>query len=66
VIETSEQAALNFDDTTPVNIVTGGTAGAGLTKSLWQTDCIGVRMTLTVSWGPRCDGAVAWTSSVVW
>jgi hypothetical protein len=65
-IETSEETVINFDDSSPQNVVTGGTPGAGSTRSLWQVDAIALRLTMQMAWGLRCDGAVSWTSSVVW
>jgi hypothetical protein len=66
VIMISDNATVNFDDSAPVDIGTGGTPAAGLTKSLWQTDAVGIKLEITLGYGLACDGAVAYTNSVVW
>jgi hypothetical protein len=66
VIETSTETLLNFDDASPAQIGTGGTLATGSTRSVWQTDAIALKLTLSVAWGARTDAAIAWTSSVVW
>jgi hypothetical protein len=65
-IEVSTETVLNFDDSSPQQISTGGTLATGSTRSVWQTSAVALKLTLGVAWGLRCDGAVAWTSSVVW
>lgn len=65
----SDQATIHMEDTTPLPII-GGTTGtpapAVPTRSLWQTDSIGVRMTWPISWAMRRQGMVAFMSAVTW
>jgi HK97 family phage major capsid protein len=65
----SDQATVHMEDTSPLPIATGA-QGSGVlatpTRSLWQTDTIGVRMTWPVCWAMRRTGMVAFTSGVTW
>jgi cytosine/adenosine deaminase-related metal-dependent hydrolase len=59
------------DVTTPATWLTGSASAtpntiAAPVRSLWQTDCIGVRMLLDVNWGLRRTGVVAWTQTMTW
>ncbi len=67
--DVSDQATIHMEDTTPLPIVTGA-QGSGVvaspTRSLWQTDTIGVRMLLDINWGLRRTGVVAWTQTMTW
>ena len=67
--DVSDQATLHMEDTTPLQIATGA-QGSGVlatpTRSLWQTDSIGVRMLLDINWGLRRTGVVAWTQTMTW
>jgi Phage capsid family len=65
----SSQATVHFEDTTPLQLSSGAQGSAvpaSPTRSLWQTDAIGFRLVVEVSWGLRAAGAVAWTSAVTW
>lgn len=64
----SDQATIHMEDTTPLPIGTVGTPTvvAAPTRSLWQTDSIGVRMTWPISWAMRRAGMVAFMSAVTW
>jgi HK97 family phage prohead protease/HK97 family phage major capsid protein len=64
--EVSDQAVLHMEDTTPLQIVSGspGTA-ASPTRSLWQTDTIGLRMIMPLNWTTRRP-SVAYTTAVTW
>jgi hypothetical protein len=55
-------------DTTPLAIGTAGSPPtvAAPSRSLWQTDCTGLRMILRCSWGLRATGQVAWISATTW
>jgi hypothetical protein len=66
VIEISNTATLNFDDSSPQDISTSGVLAQGSTRSLWQTDAVGIKMEITLGYGLACDGAVAYTNSVAW
>jgi HK97 family phage major capsid protein/HK97 family phage prohead protease len=65
----SDQATLHMEDTNPLPIATGA-QGSGVlatpTRSLWQTDSIGIRMVMDLNWALRRTGVVAWTQSVTW
>ena len=63
--DTSKGATIHMEDTTPTDIVAGGVA-ATPTKSLFQTDVIGLRMILNASWGMRNVKHVAIVSGVSW
>jgi hypothetical protein len=65
-IESSIEAVINFEDSAPQNLVTSGTPGAGLSRSLFQTDAIALRLIWPMTWGARQSGAVSWTSGVTW
>jgi hypothetical protein len=58
-----------MEDTAPLAII-GGTTGTPVpavpTRSLWQTDTIGVRMLLPMNWAYRRPGMVQWMSGVTW
>jgi Phage capsid family len=64
----SDSATVHMEDTTPLAIGTVGAPNtvAAPTRSFWQTDCIGVRMLMDVTWGMRRTGAVAWTQTMTW
>ena len=51
--DVSDQATVHMEDTTPLAISTVGSPNtvAAPVRSLWQTDCIGVRMLLDLNWG---------------
>jgi len=67
--DVNDQATLHMEDTTPLQIVTGA-QGSGVvaspTRSLWQTDSIGIRMLWDLNWGLRRTGVVAWTQTMTW
>jgi HK97 family phage prohead protease len=67
--DVSDQATLHMEDTTPLQIATGA-QGSGVlatpTRSLWQTDTIGIRMLLDINWGMRRTGVIAWTQTMTW
>jgi hypothetical protein len=62
---TSKGATLHFEDTSPTDIVVGGTAAAPV-KNLFQTDLIGLKMILRASWGMRNAKHVAIVENVTW
>lgn len=59
--DTSDEAIVVNQDTVPVSPA----LEAG-TQSLWQLDCIGLRMWAQVAWGVRGAGRVAYTESITW
>jgi HK97 family phage major capsid protein/HK97 family phage prohead protease len=65
----SNEAALHMEDTSPLQIATGpqGTAVVATpTTSLFQTDCVAIRMHLYVTWAMRRTGFVQTIASVGW
>jgi hypothetical protein len=64
----SDQATIHMEDTTPLAISTAGSPNtvAAPVRSLWQTDCLAVRMLLDINWGMRRTGVVAWTQTMTW
>jgi HK97 family phage prohead protease len=65
--EVSDSATLHMDDTTPLNIGTAGSPAtvAAPSQSMFQTDCIALRMILPCDWLMR-RASLAWVSSVTW
>jgi hypothetical protein len=66
--EASKEATIHMEDTTPLAIGTAGSPNtvAAPTRNLFQTDCVGFKLLLEVSWGLRAANAVSWTSAVTW
>lgn len=66
-LEVSEETAVH-SDTSPAAISTEGTPNvvAAPVRSLWQTDCIGVRVILRLGWALRAEGAVAHLTYNAW
>ncbi len=58
--EVSNQATIHMEDTTPAEIVAAGPTAAAPVRSFWQTDSMGVRMVMDVSWKMARTGMVAW------
>jgi hypothetical protein len=66
-MELSDQATLHFEDTTPLDIVSGpGSApvAASPVKSLWQTDSLGLRTIMMMNFIMRRP-VVAWMTGTV-
>jgi hypothetical protein len=64
--EISNAAVIHFDNSSPADIATAGAPPGGLTKSLFQADCIGLRTILSVAWGLRSASGLAWIEDTVW
>ena len=66
--EISDQATLHMEDTSPVNIGTGGTPPvvAAPVQSMFQTDSLALRLILPMNWAMRRQGVVAWVAGVTW
>jgi hypothetical protein len=62
-IEASAESVVHMD-TVPAPISASGAAVS--TRSLWQTNCVAIRVILEVSWALRASGAVAVVNSVTW
>lgn len=62
--EVSNQATIHMEDASPAEIVSAsGPATANPVRSFWQTDSMGVRMVMDVSWRMARSGMVAWIDS---
>jgi hypothetical protein len=59
---------MHMEDVAPAAIGTAGTPNvvSAPVRSLFQTDSIGLRLILDVSWSLRTSGALAWVSGVTW
>jgi hypothetical protein len=56
-----------MEDTTPLAIASGSPATvASPTRSLWQTDTIGLRMIYPMNWTMRRPTSVAYAQAVTW
>jgi hypothetical protein len=53
-------------DTAAGQITDGGGTPSANVRSLWQSDCVAVRLTCDINWAPRTSGAVAYINSVNW
>ena len=65
----SAMGAPTFATSTEATVQEDSAPGAvmtALTRSLWQTGSVGVKMNLETSWVRRATGAVAWMASVNW
>ncbi|WP_440642073.1 phage major capsid protein [Bradyrhizobium sp. PUT101] len=67
-VDVSREAVVHAEDTTPLAIGTAGNpnAIAAPARSLWQTDTLGIRLTMRLSWALCASGAVAWTENITW
>lgn len=63
-IEVSNQAVLHMEDTTPAAIADSGSAAGGSVRSLWQTDCVAIRLDLPVAFAKRRAAAAAFIDHV--
>jgi hypothetical protein len=66
--EASIQATLHMEDSTPLALSSTGSPNtvAAPVRSLWQSDAIGLRLILQVSWGLRAATGIAWLENAVW
>ncbi|MCK1447756.1 hypothetical protein IVB34_34460 [Bradyrhizobium sp. 2] len=61
----SRDSVLHYEDGTPVNI--GDLSGvAAPSQSIFQTDCVALRVKLPASWARRDDAAVSWLTAANW
>jgi hypothetical protein len=62
------EGAVHMEDTTPLAIGTPGTPPtvAAPTRSLFQTDCVSLRMRFPINWASRALTGVAWIQNVTW
>jgi hypothetical protein len=65
-ISASLESTVHMEDTSPQPIVSGGGVAAAPTRSIWQSDCILLRMALRkVNWTVR-NGLVAVVNGISW
>jgi hypothetical protein len=64
----SREAVYHSENTTPLAIATAGTPNvvAAPVRSLFQTDCIAIKLVMDLAWGLRAAGSVAWVENVTW
>jgi HK97 family phage major capsid protein len=64
----SDQAVLHMEDTTPLAISTPGAPAtiAAPVRSLFQTDCLAIKMLMDINWGMRRTGVVQWSDTLAW
>jgi hypothetical protein len=65
-VETSKQASVHFEDTSPQPIVGTGGVVASPVRSLFQPEMIGVKVRLRCAWASLQPGAVQFMTSVKW
>jgi len=65
-IEASDTGTATLEDTTPLPIVSGTSTPAPNTRSLWQTDSIGLKLAMQLSFGLRHAAGVAMISGCTW
>ena len=65
---TSDEMVIHMEDTAPAQIVgpPGPATVATPTRSLWQTDCLALRLILRCGWGVRAAGHVQFISGTTW
>lgn len=64
-LEVSREGLLHMDNE-PEQIVPEGGPASAPTRGLWQTDSLGVRITVNISWRLRAPGLVAFSDGVVY
>lgn len=67
-LTSSREALFHEESVTPLAIGSSGAPAtvAAPTRSLFQTDCVALKLTLRCAWAWRVPGAVAWMSAVNW
>jgi Phage capsid family len=65
-IQIGNESAVHMEDASPTALTTNVSTWAVPIRSLWQTDCLSIRLILEISWALRNASGLAWTSSVVW
>lgn len=62
----TDVASVHMEDTAPLPIVDGAGTAAAPVRSLYQTNSLGLRMTLETDWSMTRDGAVVTLTGVSW
>jgi hypothetical protein len=50
----------------PIGAVGSPNVISAPTRSLWQTDCVALRLTFDLAWTLRNSAGLAWTSAITW
>ena len=66
LFETSDQATLHMEDTTPLPVVDGVGTVAQPVRSMFQTDSIAIKMTLGLDWRIYRQGGIQVLTGVDW
>lgn len=67
MFEMSNTATIHMEDAAPLEIVSGtGPTMADPVRSFFQTDSMGIRMVMDVSWKMRRSGMVQWIDGTTW
>lgn len=66
--EMSNSATVHMEDASPLEIVASGSPDvtAAPVRSFFQTDTMGIRMVMDVSWKMRRSGMVRWINGTTW
>jgi hypothetical protein len=66
-IDVGKEMTLHFENAPTQQLVEGGAFQAGASvRSLWQTDSIGIKLVLPVSWGLRDAAGIAVVTGINW
>ena len=65
-IDVSRSGTVTLEDANPLPLVDGSSTVAPGTRSLWQTDSVGIRLTMQLSFGLRHTSGAALIASVTW
>jgi hypothetical protein len=65
-IDVSRSGTVTLEDTSPLALVDASSTVAPGTRSLWQTDSLGIRLTMQLSFGLRHASGAAFISGCTW
>src|SRR5262249_17604241 len=60
-ISASRESAVQMDDAPPLNL-----SAATRTSSLWQSDCVAIKLRVPVTWALRSNTGLAWLTVTNW
>jgi hypothetical protein len=61
-----EQTIHMFDPADAISVPGSPNTVSAPVRSLWQTDCVGLRLHMTASWGLRSPAGLAWLTATGW
>jgi hypothetical protein len=61
-----ESTVHSFDPADAISVPGTPNVVAAPVRSMWQTDCIGLRLLMTASWGLRHPSGLAWLTTAAW